>query len=391
MQGATEAQTLREDPAGDEAQTGAPLRRKKLFAMLGAAIVLCAGGYGTWWYCVGSRYVSTDNAYTAAEVASVTPAVTGIVKTVNVVDTQRVKRGDVLIVVDNTDAQLALEQAEAEVGSAERKVLGYMATDKGLTALVAARAADTARMQAQIASAQADYERAAIDLKRREALVQSGSVSGEELSNARAAFTSAQAALEGAKAALMQAKASRGQAQGSLDANKVLFVDTTVDTNPEVLLARARRDQARVDLARTVLRAPFDGVVAQRDVQVGQRVKPGDTLMSVVPLDDVHVDANFKEVQLDNVKVGQPATMTSDLHGGHVVYHGHVVGLAGGSGSAFAMIPAQNATGNWIKVVQRLPVRVSVDPAELRAHPLSVGLSMNVEVDTRANASDAAH
>jgi membrane fusion protein (multidrug efflux system) len=181
----------------------------------------------------------------------------------------------------------------------------------------------------------------------------------------------------------MQAKASRAAAIGSLDANKVLIANTTVDTNPEVLLARAKRDQASVDLERTVLRAPVDGVVASRQVLVGQRVQSGASVMSVVPIESVHVDANFKEIQLDNVRLGQPVELKSDLYGSKVVYHGKVAGLAGGAGSAFAMIPAQNATGNWIKVVQRLPVRVAIDAADLRAHPLGVGLSMDATVDTR--------
>lgn len=359
-------------------------RRKKLFALLGFAIAVCVAGSAGYWHFVGSRYVSTDNAYTSAETASITPAVTGIIKSVNVVDTQYVHKGDVLVVIDDTDARIALAQAEAQVGQAERRVRGYLATDKGLTAAVRARAADEARMQAQIASAQADFDRTAIDLRRREKLAANGSVSGEELTNARASFASAKAALEAARAAAAQASASRSQALGSLDANKVLFDDTTVDTNPEVLLARAKRDQARVDLERTVLRAPFDGVVAKRQVQAGERVNPGDTLMSVVPMGSVHVDANFKESQLEKVRIGQPVTLTSDLYGNGVTYHGRVEGLSGGTGSAFAMIPAQNATGNWIKVVQRLPVRIAIDPAELKAHPLSVGLSMEAEIDTRA-------
>ncbi len=358
--------------------------RKKLFALLGLAIAVCAAGAAGYWHFVGSRYVSTDNAYTSAETASITPAVTGIIKRVNAVDTQYVHRGDVLVVIDDTDARIALAQAQAQVGQAERKVRAYLATDKGLTAAVQARAADEARMQAQIASAQADYDRTALDLRRREKLASNGSVSGEEVSNARASFASAKASLDAARAAAAQASASRGEAIGSLDANKVLIDDTTVDTNPEVLLERAKRDQAQVDLERTVLRAPFDGVVAKRQVQAGERVNPGDALMSLVPIGNVHVDANFKEVQLDKVRIGQPVTLTSDLYGGGVTYHGHVEGLSGGTGSAFAMIPAQNATGNWIKVVQRLPVRIAIDPAELKAHPLSVGLSMEAEIDTRA-------
>jgi membrane fusion protein (multidrug efflux system) len=371
-----------------EAKTANPtdstgIRRKKLFALLGGVTVVAGLAYAGYWHFVGSRYVSTDNAYTAAEVASITPSVSGIVKSVAAVDTQHVRKGDVLVVIDDTDAKLALEQAEAEVGRAERKVRGFLATDAGLTAQVDARAADEARMAAQIASAQADFDRAAIDLKRREALAHSGSVSGEELSNAQSAFATSQAALAAARASAMQAKASRAAAIGSLDANKVLIANTTVDTNPEVLLARAKRDQASVDLERTVLRAPVDGVVASRQVQVGQRVQSGASVMSVVPIESVHVDANFKEIQLDNVRLGQPVELKSDLYGSKVVYHGKVAGLAGGAGSAFAMIPAQNATGNWIKVVQRLPVRVAIDAADLRAHPLGVGLSMDATVDTR--------
>ncbi|PRY04025.1 HlyD family secretion protein [Paraburkholderia sp. BL25I1N1] len=378
------------------ADTGAaapapPSNRKKLFALLGGAILVAGLAYASYWHFIASHHVSTDNAYTAAEVASITPAVSGIVRSVPVVNTQQVHKGDVLVVIDDTDAKIALAQAEADVGRAERKVRGYVATDTQLSAQVSARAADQTRMAAQIASAQADFDRAAIDLQRREVLSHTGSVSGEELSNARAAFATARAALDAARAAALQAKASRDAAVGSLEANKVLIADTTVETNPEVLLARAKRDQARVDLERTVLRAPVDGVVASREVQAGQRVQTGAALMSVVPIESVYVDANFKETQLGKVRIGQPVELESDLYGSKVVYHGKVAGLAGGSGSAFAMIPAQNATGNWIKVVQRLPVRVRIDPAELRAHPLGINLSMEATVDTRGGNDAPAH
>ena len=173
---------------------------------------------------------------------------------------------------------------------------------------------------------------------------------------------------------------------GSKKANAALIQDTTVDTNPEVLLAKARLEQARVDLSRTRIFANVDGVIAKRQVQVGQRVQIGAPLMSVVPLHTVHVDANFKEVELRSVKVGQPVEITADLYGNEVVYHGTVSGFSGGTGSAFAMIPAQNATGNWIKVVQRLPVRIELDPTELARRPLQVGLSMIATIDTRAEA-----
>ncbi len=368
----------------DSASSGTP--RKKLFAALAGVVVLAATGYGAYWHFVGSRYVSTDNAYAAVEVAQVTPSVGGTVREVRVVDTQAVKRGDVLVVIDDTDARLALAQAEAELAQAVRRVRGYHANNEGLVAQVAARDADEKRITAQLASAQADYDRTRLELTRREALVASGSVSGEELSTAQAAFATATANLSASRAAAEQAKANRAATVGSLHANAVLIADNSPDTNPEVALARAKRDQARVDLARTVVRAPVDGVVAKRQVQVGQRIQSGTALLSVVPVQNIHVDANFKEGQLAKVRVGQPVTLKSDLYGSAVEYHGKVAGLSGGTGSAFAVIPAQNATGNWIKVVQRLPVRVEIDPAELKARPLQVGLSMEATVDTRSDA-----
>ena len=190
--------------------------------------------------------------------------------------------------------------------------------------------------------------------------------------------------MRAAQAALAQADANRAATAGALKASRALTSDTTVESNPEVALARAAYERAQVDLERTVLRAPVDGVVARRQVQVGQRVQAGAPLLSVVPLRDVHVDANFKEVQLKDVKPGQPVELRSDLYGSGVTYHGVVTGFAGGTGSAFALIPSQNATGNWLKVVQRLPVRVRLDPRELQAHPLQVGLSMTATIDTSA-------
>ena len=366
-------------------QTDNAAKRKKLFLALGGAVALSAAAYGAYWTLVASHHVTTDNAYVAAEIAQVTPSISANVRAVKVVDTQAVKRGDVLVELDDTDARLALEQAEAELARAERKVKGYLASDDGLQAQVSARDAELLRAKAQLGSAQSDLERAKIDLERRQALAKSGSVSGEELTHAKTAYDTAKSALEAAKAALAQAEANKLAAQGSLKANQTLTANTTVDTNPEVALARAKRNQARVDLERIVIRAPIDGVVAKRQVQVGQRIQSGAQLMSVVPLQQVHVDANFKEVQLEKVRVGQPVMLHSDIYGSDVVYHGKVVGFSGGSGSAFSLIPAQNATGNWIKVVQRLPLRIELDPAELKVHPLQVGLSMTATVDTASN------
>jgi membrane fusion protein, multidrug efflux system len=358
-------------------------RRKRLFAALGGTLLVAGTCYGAYDMLYLSRYVSTDNAYTAAETAQVTPTVSGIVREVRVVDTQAVKRGDIVATLDDIDARLALAQAEADLGRAVRRVRGYVASDSNLAAQVDARAAMELKARAQADAAQSDFQRARIDLERREALAASGSVSGDELTRARNAFESAAASLEAARAAERQARSDRAAAVGARLANAVLIAGTDEDANPEVALARAKRDQAAVNLERTVIRAPVDGVIAKRAVQVGQQVQAGTPLLSVVPLASVHVDANFKEGQLEKVRAGQRVEVRSDLYGSHATYHGVIEGLSGGTGSTFATIPAQNATGNWIKVVQRVPVRVQLDPAELAARPLQVGLSMTVKVDTQ--------
>ena len=358
-------------------------RRNTRLALLGGVVVLAAVGSSAYWKLHASHFVATDNAYAAAEVAQITPAVGGTVLEVKVSDTDAVKRGDVLLVIDPTDAQLAVAQATAELDRATRRVKSYMANDTNLSAQISAREADAQRASAQLAAAQADFERAKVDLQRRQALVASGSVSGDELTRAKNGFDAATAQLAAAKAAAAQVTANQRSALAAKEANAALISHSTVDTNPEVQAARARLDQAQVDLARTVIRAPLDGVVAQRRVQLGQRVQPGMPLMAVVPVHEIYVDANFKEVQLEKVRVGQSVTLHADIYGKNVTYQGVVEGFSGGSGAAFAAIPAQNATGNWIKVVQRLPVRVKLDAAQLQAHPLKVGLSMSAEIDTR--------
>lgn len=358
-------------------------RRNKLLVALAGVVVLGGAVAGAYWWLHASNFVSTDNAYAAVEVAQVTPSIGGTVLEVMVKDTQSVKKGDVLVRIDPTDAKLALAQAEAELARSTRRVKGYVANDGGLKAQVSAREADEKRAAAQLLAAQADMERATIDLKRREALAKSGSVSGEELTQAQNAFAAARAQLASAVAAQAQAKANREAAVGAKQVNATLIEGADADTNPEVLLAMARRDQAQVDLDRTTVLAPVDGVVAKRSVQIGQRVQAGAALMAVVPVQQMYVDANFKEGQLGKVRVGQQVELQSDLYGSDVKYKGQVVGFSGGSGAAFAAIPAQNATGNWIKVVQRLPVRIQLDATQLAQHPLRVGLSMSVTVDTR--------
>ena len=358
-------------------------KRKRQLLGLGVLVILLAAGAGGYWYFHASHFVSTDNAYAAVEIAQVTPSVGGTISEVLVTDTQAVKQGDVLVRIDQTDARLALAQAEADLGRATRRVKGFVANDGSLAAQIAAREADEQRAAAQLAAAEADFARAKIDLSRREALAASGSVSGDELTRAKNAFAGAEANLAAARAAAAQAKANRTTALSSREANAVLIAGTNEETNPEVAFARARRDQAAVDLERTVIRAPVDGIVAKRQVQLGQRVQPGMPLLAVVPVQEMHVNANFKEVELRKVRVGQKVELYADLYGSSVRYQGVVEGFSAGSGAAFSAIPAQNATGNWIKVVQRLPVRIRLDPKELEAHPLKVGLSMHAEIDTR--------
>ena len=365
-------------------------RRNRLLAGLAGAVLLAGAAAGAYWWLHASHFVSTDNAYAAAEVAQVTPSIGGTVLEVLVRDTQAVKQGDVLLRIDPTDARLALAQAEAELARAMRRVKGYVANDGGLKAQVTAREADEKRAAAQLLAAEADMERATIDLQRRQALAKSGSVSGEELTQAQNAFAAAKAQLASAVAVQAQARANREAAVGAKQVNATLIEGADAETNPEVQLAQARRDQAQVDLDRSTVRAPVDGVVAKRSVQIGQRVQAGAPLMTVVPVQQIYVDANFKEGQLGKVRVGQRVQLQSDLYGSDVKYSGTVVGFSGGSGAAFAAIPAQNATGNWIKVVQRLPVRIQLDAAELAKNPLRVGLSMQVTVDTRSGPADAA-
>ncbi|MGC9952697.1 MAG: HlyD family efflux transporter periplasmic adaptor subunit [Rhizomicrobium sp.] len=313
--------------------------RQRLFAVLFSVIAAVAVAAGGWWYFVSSNYVSTDNAYVNVSSAQVTPLTSGAALSVPVHDTQAVRRGDVLLVIDPQDAKLLYAQANAAYGMTIRKVQTYFAA---------------------VAVRRADYDRTKLDYDRRVNLVKSGAVSSEELTAVKNNFESAKA---------------------GLDAALALTHGTNVMNHPEVLAAKAALDTAKLNLDRTVIRAPVDGLVAQRQVQIGQRVQAGMPVMVIVPISQVYVDANYKEDQLGKVRPGQSATLTCDLYGSSVEFHGRVMGIGGGTGSAFAVIPAQNATGNWIKVVQRIPVRISLDPNELKEHPLRVGLSMSVSID----------
>jgi len=367
--------------ASQAANVEKKVRRRKLLTAIGVGVALAGIAWTGWYALVGSHMVSTDNAYVGADSASITPMIAAQVLSVEVGDTQAVRKGDVLVRLDDSDARIALAEAEADLAKARRQYGQTSATSAALAAQVSARDADISRARAQFDAAQADYAKASVDLDRRRKLAPGGAVSGEELTSANAAFAAARANLELARAGVAQASASRGAASGQLAANNALTGGQPVSASPDVMAAEARVAQARLNLERTVIRAPIDGIVTRRNVQAGQRVAPGASLMIVVPIGQLYVDANFKEGQLGKVRMGQPVTLTSDLYGSDVEFHGKVVGLSGGTGSSFALIPAQNATGNWIKVVQRLPVRVALDPAELREHPLRVGLSMEAEID----------
>lgn len=351
----TDAVSDQNTTAGDSQGRLPENPRKRLFMALTLAVIL-AGALATgWWLLERANYVTTNNAYVDSSVANVMAQTEGTIADVPVANTQAVEKGDVLVVLDDADARIALAQAEARHGAVMRRVRQYFELNR--------------EAEAQVALAQALLNQAKIDLDRRQSLQATKSISQEDLTNAQAAYDTALAAV--------------AVARGKQQAQKALTFDTDVKAHPEVLEAKAAVDAARLALERTTIRAPIGGIVVDKKATLGQRVEVGSPVMSIVPLDQMFVNANFKENQLPKVRTGQPVTLTADLYGPDVVYHGKVAGLGAGTGSAFAIIPAQNATGSWIKVVQRLPVKILLRQDELREHPLRVGLSMNVKVDIR--------
>jgi membrane fusion protein (multidrug efflux system) len=353
-------------PTPTPAQASNP-KRKRLLLTAAGVFVLCAVGYGAYWAVVARHFEDTDDAYVQGNLVQITPQIASTVSAINADDTDFVKAGQVLVQLDRADAQVALDQAQAALAQTVRQVRTLYANNGALGANITVRQADIDKTQSDLARAQAD-------LKRREELAATGAVSGEELLHAQTTVANAKSAVASAKAALV---ASREQ----LATNTALTDGTSVEQHPNVLGAAAKVREAYLNLSRSSLPAPVSGYVAKRSVQVGQRVAPGTPLMTIVPLDQVWVDANFKEVQLGKMRIGQPVKLTADVYGSKVEYRGTVAGLGAGTGAAFALLPAQNATGNWIKVVQRLPVRIALDPKEVEAHPLRVGLSMQAEVD----------
>ncbi len=342
-------------------------KRKIGFAILGVVLLLAALAWGAYEWLVASKYEGTDDAYAQGNIVQITPQVGGTVVAIHAEDTDVVKAGSTLVQIDSADAKLALAQAEAALAQAVRQVRTFDVDNGTFRAQISLRQADVARAQSELA-------RASGDLKRRQALAGQGAVSGEELQHARDQVNSANSAVAAARAGV---NAAREQ----LASNKVRTDGTDIDENPAVLAAAAKVREAWLAVQRTTLPAPIDGQVARRSVQLGQRVAPGTPLMSLIPLHEIWVDANFKEGQLGKIRIGQHAKVTADVYGSKVEYDGTVAGLGAGTGSAFALLPAQNATGNWIKVVQRVPVRIELDPRQLDAHPLRIGLSMDVTVD----------
>ena len=335
-------------------QPAAKSSRAKALLIAGGTFGLAAVAYAAWVLCVAQYRETTDDAYVQANLVYVNAQVGGTVTALGADDNQPVKSGQTLVALDHSDASVALADAGAQLGLAVRQVREQQsAVDEG---------------EAVVAQRRTDLARASDDLARRTQLAGTDSIAAEDLQHARQAVATAQDALT--------------VAQKTLARTRTPIAGLTLRQNPSVLRARAAYVQAALATQRNDVVAPMDGVVARRSVQVGQHVAPGAALLAVVPLQGAWIDANFKEPQLRHIQVGQPATIATDLYGGHVEYHGVVASIAAGSGGAFSLLPPQNATGNWIKVVQRVPVRIALDPKELAAHPLRVGLSTDVTVDT---------
>ena len=343
-------------PESGGGKPGASRRRLRRLALasLATVLALAAAVYAVHWVVFSRFHESTDDAYVAGNQVALMPQVAGTVTAILADDTQQVRQGQTVVTLSEADAKLALEQAEAGLADAVRQVRQLFQ--------------NAAQQKANVNVRKAELKKAQEDLDRRQALIGKRLVSAEEVQHARTALETAQAALV--------------LAEHQSTAADVLVENTTLEHHPMVEQAKAKVRDAYLALVRTYIPAPVSGYVAKRSVQVGQHVTPGTPLMAIVPLQGVWVDANFKEGQLSDVRIGQPANLTSDLYGGDVVYHGKVLGLSAGTGSAFSLLPPQNATGNWIKVVQRVPVRIALDAQELARHPLRIGLSMNVEIDT---------
>jgi membrane fusion protein, multidrug efflux system len=374
-----------EHAASDASQVKPPRPgRTRRIALSTLVIVFAIAGLvvAGYWYVLGQFRVTTDNAYVGGNLVQVTPQVAGTVVSIWADDTDLVTQGQVLVRLDDADARVQLQVVEANLAEAVRAVRGLYASDNQTLALVTQREADVQRARHDADAAQAEARKAADEFRRREALFRDKYISAEALQTSRTSLSAALAQRDSARARVADAQAALAQAHEQSVGATGLVDNTSIETHPRVAAAEARVREAYLAVVRATIVAPVGGYIAKRSVQVGERVAPGTALMAIVPLSDVWVDANFKESELENVRIGQPVKLTSDLYGNDVKFSGHVTGLGAGTGSVFSLLPAQNATGNWIKIVQRVPVRIDLDPATLKGHPLRVGLSMNVAVDT---------
>lgn len=343
------------EPVNPDPARGPAAARRRWLIALAAVVAAAVVAWALYWLLVARFHTTTNDAYVAGDLVAITSREPATVLAVHADDTQSVRRGQLLVEFDPARAQVAMQAAEAELALTVRNVRAQFAR--------------VDQYEARLAAARVQLAQAQEDSRRRAASAEGGAASAEEIRHAADAVTAARAALRAAGSELSQARS--------------MIEGTSVDDNPAVLAAIARLRDAAITLSHMRLTAPVDGVVARRNVQIGQHVAPGTPLMAVVPLAGVWIDANFKEDQLEDVRVGQPATITTDMFGSRVVYHGRVLGLGAGTGAAFALLPPQNASGNWIKIVQRLPVRVALDATQLREHPLRIGLSVTVQIDTR--------
>ncbi|MFC5525871.1 efflux RND transporter periplasmic adaptor subunit [Rhodanobacter ginsengisoli] len=338
------------------AATGPQASRSRLGQILGVTVVVIVViGVGLWWLVAGQYRETTEDAYVDGNVVAVTAQVPGVVTAIDADNTDYVKAGSSLVKLDDTDARLALARAEAQLARTVRQVR--------------AQYANVGQTRANLQLREVELSRAKADLARRRELVSIGAISGEEVKHAEEAVRAASAAL--------------GMATQQLAGSSALIDRTSIATNPEVLAASSQVRDAWIAVYRTNVPAPVSGMVTKRNVQLGQKINPGISLMSVVPLNHLWVEANFKESQLRHIRIGQKVNLVADVYGDDVVYHGTVAGQEAGTGSAFSLLPAQNATGNWIKVVQRVPIRIALDPRQVAKHPLQLGLSMKVTVSTR--------
>lgn len=327
-------------------------KRKRALLILATVVVIAGIAWALWYLLVARWHEDTDDAYVQGNVVAITPQTVGTVVSIGADDGMKVDAGQVLVQLDPNDARVAYEQAVANLATTVRQVRGlYSAVEAG---------------QADIASRRVAVEKASADVKRREGLVATGAVSAEELAHARDELAAARAAMS--------------VSNENLARNRALVDATTVIDQPQVKVAAAQLRQAYLNMQRMAIVAPVSGYVAKRTVQLGQRVQPGSAMMTIVPLEQAWVEANFKETQLAKMRIGQPVQLHSDLYGDDVEFNGKLASLGLGTGSAFALLPAQNASGNWIKIVQRVPVRIELDRKQLAEHPLRIGLSMHADV-----------